>query len=485
MKRDLDALTAREHDVLVVGGGIHGAAVAWEAASRGLSAALVEAVDFGAGTSWNSLKTIHGGLRHLQRADVAGLRESARERRAWLTIAPRLVRPLAFLVPTYGHGPRGREAVALGLLANDVLTADRNRGVPADRQVGRGRLLPPHEVRRLVPGLDAAGLTGGGLWWDAQVDSTERLLLSLVHAATGAGAVAANHVEVTALEKDGGRVRGARARDALGGRDLRIQARVVVNAAGPAVAALAARAGIAAARVPHLEAANLVLVRRLAEIGVGARVAGRYFVVVPWRDRSLVGTAYAPEGTPRPALVADLLEDARRGFPWARLEASDVALVHHGRVPGEGDAAGLWSRSRVLDHRVDGVAGLISLVGVKYTTARTMAERAIDLAFAQTRRPFRPSRTAVTPLAEADFLDGSVEMQVHRAVRDEMAMTLSDAVLRRLDLGTAGPVAPSALEGVTAAMARALGWSDERIRSEQESFAADAARAAIVQSAAT
>jgi glycerol-3-phosphate dehydrogenase len=297
--------------------------------------------------------------------------------------------------------------------------------------------------------------------------------------------VAANHVEVQEIERDGGRARGARARDALAGRDLRIPARVVVNAAGPAVAALLARAGIATARVPHLEAVNLVLRRRVAEIAVGARVAGRYFVAVPWRDRSLVGTAYAPEGTPRTQLAATLLEDARQGFPWARLEPSDVALVHHGRVPGEGDAAGLWSRSRVLDHHADGVPGLISLVGVKYTTARAMAERAIDLAFGHTRRPFRPSRTAVTPLPEAELLDGSVEMQVHRAVRDEMAMTLSDAVLRRLDLGTGGPVAPSTLEGVTAAMARALSWSDERIRSEQEAFAAELARAAIVQSAAT
>src|SRR6185436_6212419 len=104
MKRDLGALVDREHDLLVIGGGIGGAAAAWDAAQRGLSVALVEAADFGSGASWNSLKTVHGGLRHLQRADVVGLRESARERRALLRMAPALIRPLSFLVPTYGHG---------------------------------------------------------------------------------------------------------------------------------------------------------------------------------------------------------------------------------------------------------------------------------------------------------------------------------------------------------------------------------------------
>jgi len=113
MKRDLAALAAREWDVAVVGGGIYGAAVAWDAAQRGLSVALVEREDFGAGASWNSLKTIHGGMRYLQKLDLGRLRESARERTTLLAIAPELVRPLPFVVPTYGHGSTGREALAL------------------------------------------------------------------------------------------------------------------------------------------------------------------------------------------------------------------------------------------------------------------------------------------------------------------------------------------------------------------------------------
>src|SRR5688572_23821188 len=141
MHRDLGALAAREHDVLVIGGGVSGAAIAWDAALRGLDAALVEADDFASGTSWNSLKTIHGGLRHLQRADVRAVRAASRERSAFLRIAPRLVFPLRFLVPTAGHGFRGAPAMRLALLASDALTRGRNRGLDADHHVPRGRIL--------------------------------------------------------------------------------------------------------------------------------------------------------------------------------------------------------------------------------------------------------------------------------------------------------------------------------------------------------
>src|SRR5512136_2861532 len=129
MRRDTRALASREHDLLVVGGGIYGAAAAWDAAQRGVEVALVEREDFGAEASWNSLKTIHGGLRYLQKADLGRLRASVRERRTLLAIAPELVQPLPFFVPTYGHGMSGREVLAAGLALNELLTADRNRGL--------------------------------------------------------------------------------------------------------------------------------------------------------------------------------------------------------------------------------------------------------------------------------------------------------------------------------------------------------------------
>jgi glycerol-3-phosphate dehydrogenase len=469
LRRDVDLLAGREHDVVVVGGGIHGAAAAWEASSRGLSVALVEAQDFGGGASWNSLKTIHGGLRHLQRLDVASLRESARERRALLAIAPALVHPLAFLVPAHGYGLKGRAALAAGLALNDLLTPDRNQGLPADRRLPRGRALTRAQAVAGVPELSATGLSGGALWWDAQVESSERLVLAFLHAAAGAGAEVANRIEVTSLVRDGRRVRGVAARDALTGRAFEVRARMVLNAGGAAASALTRTAGIDRPPVPHLRAVNLVLRRALVrEVAVGARFGDRYLFCVPWRDRSIVGTAYAPEATPGAVLAEEFAEDAARAFAWAGLGPEDVTLVHEGRVPAGRGGGGLLTRSRVVDHEVeDAVPGLLTVVAAKYTTARATAEVAVDLVRRRLGVAAVPSRTAVTPLPEARLLDGRIEENARRAVREEMALSLADAVLRRLDLGTAGPAFPPDVDSVARVMAQELGWDPARVAAER------------------
>lgn len=470
LKRDLGALVAREHDVLVIGAGIYGAAAAWDAAQRGLSVALIEARDFGSGVSWNSLKTVHGGLRHLQRLRPGLTRESMRERRALLRIAPEVVRPLRFLLPTYGHGLRGRGVLRLGLLVNDGLTPDRNRGLGDGRRVAGGRALSRREVLELCPGLAEAGLTGGVVWTDAQVASSERLLIGFLHAAASQGAALANHAEAIGLLRCGARVVGARIHDRESGADLEVRARIVLNAAGPAMDAIRRLAGLTPPAPPLLLAMNLVLCRApLAGFALGAASDGRHLFLVPWRDRALLGTAYAPAGTP---LRADaFLAEAARVYPWAGLTRDDVALVHRGLVPGlRADA--LSDRPLILDHEdEDGMPGLVSLLGVKYTTARGVAERAVDIVAERLRRRTPPCRTAQTVLSEARPLEGSLEERTRAAVRDEAALHLTDAVLRRLDLGTAG-VPPSAdVDAVTRTMAAELGWDDQRQEAERTQLA--------------
>ncbi|MBI3931984.1 MAG: FAD-dependent oxidoreductase [Acidobacteria bacterium] len=475
MKRDLGRLTAREHDLIVLGGGIVGAAAAWDAAQRGLDVALVEAVDFGAGTSWNSLKTIHGGLRHLQRADVGSQRESVRERRALLRIAPEIVRPLPFLVPAYGHGLKGREALACGVWLNDLLSADRNHGLPLERRIPPGRVLSRREVLDLVPGLPERGMTGGVVWTDAQVTHGERLVMGFVHAADEKGAAVANAVEATGLLRSGSRVTGIRAKDARTGEAFDVCARVVLNTAGPAVSGVLALAGITRPPVPLLRAMNLVLSRpAVTTHAVGASSGRRYLFLVPWRGRVLAGTAYEPGEIPEAAGETDaFFDEAARAFPWAGLRREDVALVHRGRVPGRGDAAGLWSRARLLDHETeDGVPGLLSVVTVKYTTARGLAAKAVDRVVARLGKTVAPCRTATTVLPAARPLVGSLEEQARQAVRDEMALTLADVVLRRMDLGTAGRPAPADLQAVTGAVAQQLGWDAARLREEKDSLEA-------------
>ena len=470
LRRDLDTLGRRAHDVVIVGGGIHGAAAAWEAASRGLSVALLEADDFGGGASWNSLKTIHGGLRHLQRLDVAGLRESARERRALMAIAPALVRPLGFLALASGRGVHGRTALALGVAAARLLSRD----LQPDPSPGPGgaRLVGAAEVRSLVPGL-TDGRRGGALWCDAQVDSSERLVLALLHAAADAGAVVANRMTVTGVMREDETVTGVVAEDALTGATLEVQGEVVLNTAGLGVDALTRAAGVPPPKVTPRRAVNLVLRRAIArDVAVGVCSGGRYLFAVPWRDRTILGTAYAPVTTPAPVLAAEFLQEAARAFSWAELEPADVALVHQGVVPGVGKGGRLLTRSRLIDHdHEDGVPGLVTVVAAKYTTARAVAEQAVDLIEQRLERPHVASRTSVTPLPGARLLEGPLRDRARTAVQKEMAFSLADAVLRRLDLGTAGEPPAEEVGVVASVMAHEFGWDLARIAAERTALA--------------
>jgi glycerol-3-phosphate dehydrogenase len=246
-----------------------------------------------------------------------------------------------------------------------------------------------------------------------------------------------------------------------------------LNAAGPGVDALLAEGGIRRPPAPLLKAWNLVFARPPSSpLAVGAQTEGRFLFLIPWRDRTMVGTAYAPAGTPSDQAVAAFRDEAVRAFPWARLEDAPLALVHEGLVPGHGGPSGLSTRPRLHDHESeDGVAGLVSVQGVKYTTARAVAEKAIDLVLRRLGRPGAPCRTAVTPLPRARPLEGPLEARTVEAVREEMAVTLADAVLRRLDLGTAGRPREADLETVARTMARHLGWDAAREGAERAALA--------------
>ena len=263
MQRNLTALTERVFDLVVVGGGVTGAAIAWDGAQRGLSVALVERGDFGAATSANSLKVVHGGIRYLQHLDVPRVRESCRERSTWLRIAPHLVRPLPVLVPAFGHGMRGPEALGAAFAMLEVLTFDRNRQLSdAARRIPRARLVSRSEVRERCPELGGPDLTGGGLFWDGQLENPPRIVWELVRTAGQAGAAASNHCEVTAFLRRNGRIEGVSVRDRLGGERFDVRGRLVVNAAGPFAEQLYLRDGLRSARQAPLSRDMALVLRR-------------------------------------------------------------------------------------------------------------------------------------------------------------------------------------------------------------------------------
>src|SRR6185295_12532018 len=229
MTRDLDRLTGQTFDVLVVGGGIYGLTIAHDAAQRGLSVGLIERDDFGSGASFNHLRTIHGGLRYLQSLDVGRARESARERRTVARIAPQAVRPLPFALPLYRSLMRGKAAMRAGFALDRLVSAGRNRGVPASHRLPGGRVVGRSSAIQRFPGLRRRGLTGAAIFHDYVTTEPDRYTFAYAIAAAQHEAVLANHVEAVAPLVDGAggrRVVGVTARDTLGTCTLDISARV-------------------------------------------------------------------------------------------------------------------------------------------------------------------------------------------------------------------------------------------------------------------
>jgi glycerol-3-phosphate dehydrogenase len=393
MRRQPELLEGRAFDLVVVGGGIVGACIAWDAAQRGLSVALIEGRDFGSGTSANSLKIIHGGLRHLQRLDLRTTRESIRERRTWLRIAPHLVEPLPVLVPDYGDVREHRLLLRAALLLNDLVSLDRNRGQPADRLLPGGARLTPAECRDWVPTLQTRGLRGGVLFYDAQMYSAERLVLEVVRAAERAGAVVLNYLEMVRARQESGGLR-IDLLDGPTGERLRARASFLVNAAGPWLPATIRATGGQVAAPRYAAALNLVLPGRAnrAALAVAASSPGggqpfRRLFAVPWRHRTLIGTAHysvpqlTPQMDPEP-LLQRFLAEVNQALPHQPVRRDEVLKVHFGLLPvhRSGDATpSLIRRGELLEDSQP----IISVASVKFTESRALAERVVDRVFAR------------------------------------------------------------------------------------------------------
>jgi glycerol-3-phosphate dehydrogenase len=419
MTRDLRRLADTPFDVLVVGGGFYGTTVAWDAAERGLSVALIDKDDFGAATSFNNLKTLHGGLRSLPSLNFRQTRLFIRERRALARIVPHLVRPLPFVVATTREFTGRRSAWLTLLTLNDAFSNDRNKGLPdPSTHLPGGAIVSRDEALRLNPLVSPDGVTGGAIWYDYQMISTDRVTFSFLLSATRAGATAANYVHADRLLRQDGRVIGVHATDTRSGASFAIRASVVVNTAGPWAAALLADLPVReqGAPPPALSRAMNVITRRLVQShACGGKVDGRYLFVVPWGNVSIVGTSHeAHTGTADDLTVSGrdverFLDAARRAFPKADLSVADVRLVHRGLLPmvsGHDSHVRLVKESRVVNHAQHGLRGLVSVFSVRYTTARQTAEQAVDAVFANLGHPTPPlCRTATTALVGGDIAD--------------------------------------------------------------------------------
>jgi glycerol-3-phosphate dehydrogenase len=526
--RDLDRFTAGPYDLLVIGGGVYGLAIAYEASSRGLRTALVEASDFGSGTSFNHQKTAHGGLRSLQSGRVDRALQSIRERRALARIAPWLLRPLPFLVGTYRSWTRNRLALRAAFKLDAWLGRRRNQHVEPELHLPLPRLISKAATLRFFPGIKQEGLTGGAQWYDYQIVEADRLTFAFAEAADRRGADLANYVEAVAASRTGNRVTGMEVRDAITRRSFAIEARATVNAAGARVAEVMAMFGDVR-DIPMLKAMNLVTTVRASDIALAApSSSGRMLTLVPWRGRALIGTGQSATTVPSPTRpsvtateLAAFVAEANTAFPALHLTTAQVSLVHRGLVPAvdRQGSSELRSGTDLIEH---GATGAYSVLGLKYTTVRAAAERAVDAIARRLdarKARVKPSRTAVSVLPGAGIADHealaietardvhldvpiptlrhltaryagtaadivrlmkehegwmssvapecpTTGAEVVHAVRHEMAIRLSDIVIRRSGLGAAGHPGGEAVATCAHIAAAELGWDQRTIDEE-------------------
>ena len=438
--RDFEALGGTTFDVLVVGGGIHGLATALDASARGLSVALVEAGDFGAATSFNHQRTAHGGLRSLQSGRIDLAREAIRERRALARIAPRLLRPLPFLVGTYRSLTKNRLALRAGFRLDRWLGRRRNDALEPELHLPAARLTSRAATLKLFPGIRQDGLTGGANWYDYQIVHTSRLAIAFAEGADARGARLVNHAEAVAAIREGGRVAGMRVRDLLTGSEIDVHARLTINAAGARVNDVMKLFGVTR-EIPLVKAMNLVTSKPASDMALAAppvanatggksSTHARMLTLVPWHGRALVGTAHGDT----PARPGDLsvtaaeidafIADANAAFPALKLTRDEVTLVHRGIVPATRTSNGmdLLASPQIHDHARDGSPGAMTVVGTKFTTARAVGARAAAAAAKAIGRSSRRTDTDTAILPGAGIADHeALTIETARAVGLELA----------------------------------------------------------------
>lgn len=406
-------MAERTYDLVVVGGGITGACIMRDAALRGLKVALLEKQDFSHATSSATSKLVHGGLRYLQNLEFGLIRESLRERRIWQRIAPHLVYPLPFLVPSYASEKGARLKLDMGLRLYDALSYDRSWLDDPDQRMTAHRNLPREAVIAREPGLAADDLIGALLYFDCQMYAPERLGLECIKDAVAAGSDAANYAEVKGFIREKGSIAGVDVVDQRSGQPHTIKGRVTVNAAGPWADIML---GLAQGGTPSIHLVRSkgihLITRPLTKTHAITRMwSGGHVFVLPWRGHSIIGTTDSIFKGPPDAVrvteadIADFLKVINHGLPSAKLTRGDVKHTYVGLRPlvddgskdaRKGDSYGASRRSEICDHASEGAPGLLSAVGGKWTTSRHLAQKLVSMALRKLgRRPVAATTTTV------------------------------------------------------------------------------------------
>ncbi|MGD9332121.1 MAG: glycerol-3-phosphate dehydrogenase/oxidase [Desulfobacterales bacterium] len=527
-------LPGDEFDLIIIGGGISGAAIAYEAATRGLQVVLFEKGDFCEATSAASSKLIHGGLRYLSNMEYGLVRESLRERRILENIAPNFVYPCPMLFPHYRDQIKSNKwLLKIGLTLYDLLAFDKMRTWDAAKKIPNHSTLSSADALKQQPALRKEGLTGASIFYDCLSIFPERLALAFIKSAVANHARVANYARVSGFVFDDGTrtIRGVTVNDRLHRTTHEIRGKVTINCAGPWADSVLnmARSGGGAHHLRRSEGIHIIT--RALISGDGAISAltpkGRHCFLIPWRGHTLIGTTdQLFDGDPddyrvtRQSIEA-LIAEVNGSFEGLNIRYEDVLHCYGGLRPlVETQTEETYSSSRkyeIHDHGADGLTGLMTVEGGKWTTSRHLAEKVIDrlteatgltVGASVSERKYlkgcdipdinafihkmksdnsdfaidtidylaRIYGTEVNdvlalarqdpPLAEPLPPGGDIPAQAVYAARHEMPRTLKDIVLRRTGIATLGNPGEDVLTRVATAVAEELAWDEDRVRQE-------------------
>jgi len=533
MKRFIEENIKEQFDCIIIGGGITGAAVAYEAASRGLKVALCEKNDFGWATSSATSKLIHGGLRYLNYFEFGLVRESLRERRILENIAPNLVYPFPFMIPNYNRLENNRWVLKIGMILYDILSYDKAFTWDKSKKIPMHFTLSKEKALKEEPNIRPEGLTAATVYYDCQSIFPERLTLAFIKSAVAYGAKVANYAEVVNFVYSNNSIAGVIVHDKLTGREVTIKGTIIINCGGPWADIILKKAenGNAKHQIRRSEGIHIITKPMVNTYAVGLMPRkGRHFFLIPWRGYSLIGTTDKEYiGNPDEYKVTkqsiqELLDDVNSAFGDGNLTFKDIKFAYGGLRPlVEDQVEGTYQSSRryeIYDNAQEGVNGLITVEGGKYTTSRNLAVNVMKLVEKKLQRKLLPSVTHTRYLAgcqikdlkaffntvyssypsfkkntlevcakyygsEVDALmriaqsnkkyreivthDGEILAEVTYAIRHEMARTLSDIVFRRTGICTAGNPGNDVLTLVAETAAKELKWDQKELNRQLKS----------------
>jgi glycerol-3-phosphate dehydrogenase len=514
---------SEDFDLIVIGAGINGAGIARDAAMRGLSVLLVDKGDIGGGTSSWSTRLIHGGLRYLEHAEFGLVRESLREREILLRLAPHLVKPLPMLIPLYRGARRGPWTIRAGMIAYDLLSTGKS--LPGHRMLSRAEAL------ERAPGLEPKGLLGAALYYDAQVEFAERLVLENALSAQHHGALVRTYTRVEQFVIEDNRVAGVELSDLNSGKRYSTRGRITINAAGPWVDEILGDSSgvrlIGGTKGSHVVVGRFPGAPQTA-LYVEARVDSRPFFIIPWNGNFLIGTTDKRfEGNPDNAAIDEaeieyLLGETNRVIPGAKLTRDSILFSYSGvrPLPFTSNKREQSITRRHFIHGHGKPRNLFSIIGGKLTTYRSLSEEAVDLVFRTLGRKVPRSKSKDEPLpggamsiskdlrdelvnrglsattidhllrvygtraAEVmkladedptlleifDSETGAIGAEVVFAFRHELAQTLRDCLLRRTMVGLNSTNGRNAVHTSAHIAQHHLNWSNERVKDEIEDF---------------